>query len=314
METREVPVLVVGGGAAGLTIAVTLARYGIECLLVERRHTPSVASAGHHHEHAHDGAAALVGARGGGSRRRRRGRLAHVAVRDAGPGRRRHRAQRGPADARAERADKPDRAGLRAAGPPRVGDVLAPALPRSRPGRARHDAGADREPSGWRPGDRPRQRRRVAGGACALPRRGRRRLQHCARPARRTHARLPGHPRRRDVAVPCPALVAAHGAPLRDLFHRPCRSRGRVPPRRSGRPLGIRVLRPTRRRREGRAEPGADVRADPASPRVSPTCRCGSSASARSPRRRSSPSASATTTCSSSGTRPTASLPAAARV
>jgi putative polyketide hydroxylase len=41
METREVPVLVVGGGPAGLTIAVTLARYGIECLLVERRQTPS---------------------------------------------------------------------------------------------------------------------------------------------------------------------------------------------------------------------------------------------------------------------------------
>jgi putative polyketide hydroxylase len=37
----EVPVLIVGAGPAGLTAAVALARYGIECLLVERRRGPS---------------------------------------------------------------------------------------------------------------------------------------------------------------------------------------------------------------------------------------------------------------------------------
>ena len=36
-ELLEVPVLVIGAGAAGLAAAITLARYGIECLLVERR-------------------------------------------------------------------------------------------------------------------------------------------------------------------------------------------------------------------------------------------------------------------------------------
>jgi 2-polyprenyl-6-methoxyphenol hydroxylase-like FAD-dependent oxidoreductase len=35
--TMEVPVLVVGAGPAGLTTAITLARYGVESLLVERR-------------------------------------------------------------------------------------------------------------------------------------------------------------------------------------------------------------------------------------------------------------------------------------
>jgi 2-polyprenyl-6-methoxyphenol hydroxylase-like FAD-dependent oxidoreductase len=33
----SVPVLVVGGGPAGLVTAITLARYGVEVLLVERR-------------------------------------------------------------------------------------------------------------------------------------------------------------------------------------------------------------------------------------------------------------------------------------
>jgi putative polyketide hydroxylase len=37
----ELPVLIVGAGPAGLTAAVALARYGIECLLVERRRGPS---------------------------------------------------------------------------------------------------------------------------------------------------------------------------------------------------------------------------------------------------------------------------------
>ena len=40
-ELLEVPVLVIGAGAAGLAAAITLARYGIECLLVERRHEQS---------------------------------------------------------------------------------------------------------------------------------------------------------------------------------------------------------------------------------------------------------------------------------
>jgi 2-polyprenyl-6-methoxyphenol hydroxylase-like FAD-dependent oxidoreductase len=35
--TEEVPVLVVGAGPAGLAAAITLARHGVECLLVERR-------------------------------------------------------------------------------------------------------------------------------------------------------------------------------------------------------------------------------------------------------------------------------------
>ena len=35
--TTSVPVLVVGAGPAGLVTAITLARYGVECLLVERR-------------------------------------------------------------------------------------------------------------------------------------------------------------------------------------------------------------------------------------------------------------------------------------
>jgi 2,4-dichlorophenol 6-monooxygenase len=37
MKSREIPVLIVGAGPAGLTAAVALARYGVECLLVERR-------------------------------------------------------------------------------------------------------------------------------------------------------------------------------------------------------------------------------------------------------------------------------------
>ena len=36
-EVREVPMLIVGAGPAGLTAAITLARYGIGSLLVERR-------------------------------------------------------------------------------------------------------------------------------------------------------------------------------------------------------------------------------------------------------------------------------------
>jgi putative polyketide hydroxylase len=41
VEPLEVPVLIVGAGPAGLTAAVTLARYGIEALVVERRPGPS---------------------------------------------------------------------------------------------------------------------------------------------------------------------------------------------------------------------------------------------------------------------------------
>src|SRR5688572_24747717 len=41
-DAEHVPVLVVGAGPAGLTAAVTLARAGIECLLVDRR--PGVSS------------------------------------------------------------------------------------------------------------------------------------------------------------------------------------------------------------------------------------------------------------------------------
>jgi FAD binding domain len=38
---KEVPVLVVGAGPAGLTAAIALGRYGVECLLIERRLEPS---------------------------------------------------------------------------------------------------------------------------------------------------------------------------------------------------------------------------------------------------------------------------------
>jgi putative polyketide hydroxylase len=41
MEAFEVPVLVVGAGVAGMAVATTLARYGVTCLLVERRHEAS---------------------------------------------------------------------------------------------------------------------------------------------------------------------------------------------------------------------------------------------------------------------------------
>jgi 2-polyprenyl-6-methoxyphenol hydroxylase-like FAD-dependent oxidoreductase len=41
MRTKEVPVLVVGAGPAGLTAAIALGRYGVECLLIERRLEPS---------------------------------------------------------------------------------------------------------------------------------------------------------------------------------------------------------------------------------------------------------------------------------
>lgn len=40
-KSKETPVLVVGGGPAGLTTAIALGRYGVECLLVERRPEPS---------------------------------------------------------------------------------------------------------------------------------------------------------------------------------------------------------------------------------------------------------------------------------
>lgn len=40
-RSHDVPVLVVGAGPAGLTAATTLARYGVETLLVERRHRRS---------------------------------------------------------------------------------------------------------------------------------------------------------------------------------------------------------------------------------------------------------------------------------
>jgi 2-polyprenyl-6-methoxyphenol hydroxylase-like FAD-dependent oxidoreductase len=41
MTAQEVPVLIVGGGPAGLTAAITLARHGIEFVLAERRPHPS---------------------------------------------------------------------------------------------------------------------------------------------------------------------------------------------------------------------------------------------------------------------------------
>jgi 2-polyprenyl-6-methoxyphenol hydroxylase-like FAD-dependent oxidoreductase len=40
-KSREVPVLVVGAGPAGLAAAIGVARHGIECLVVERRSEPS---------------------------------------------------------------------------------------------------------------------------------------------------------------------------------------------------------------------------------------------------------------------------------
>ena len=40
-KSEEVPVLVVGAGPAGLTAAIALGRYGVECPLVERRLEPS---------------------------------------------------------------------------------------------------------------------------------------------------------------------------------------------------------------------------------------------------------------------------------
>lgn len=41
-ESKEVPVIVVGAGPAGLTTAIVLGHYGVECLLVERRVEPSL--------------------------------------------------------------------------------------------------------------------------------------------------------------------------------------------------------------------------------------------------------------------------------
>ena len=41
MEEHDVPVLVVGAGVAGMAVATTLARYGVRCLVVERRPEPS---------------------------------------------------------------------------------------------------------------------------------------------------------------------------------------------------------------------------------------------------------------------------------
>ncbi|MGH3505892.1 MAG: FAD-dependent monooxygenase, partial [Nocardioidaceae bacterium] len=41
LDTKSAPVLIVGAGPAGLTAAITLARYGVESLLVERRTDPS---------------------------------------------------------------------------------------------------------------------------------------------------------------------------------------------------------------------------------------------------------------------------------
>jgi 2-polyprenyl-6-methoxyphenol hydroxylase-like FAD-dependent oxidoreductase len=38
----EQPVLIVGGGPVGLTLAIDLGQQGIECLLIEKRPEPSV--------------------------------------------------------------------------------------------------------------------------------------------------------------------------------------------------------------------------------------------------------------------------------
>ena len=56
----EIPVLVVGAGPAGLVAAITLARHGVECLIVERRHTRHAAP-GDRDQHPHHGAAPSVG-------------------------------------------------------------------------------------------------------------------------------------------------------------------------------------------------------------------------------------------------------------
>ena len=41
MDSNKVPVLIVGAGPAGLTAAITLARYGLDAMVVERRAAPS---------------------------------------------------------------------------------------------------------------------------------------------------------------------------------------------------------------------------------------------------------------------------------
>ena len=124
---HDAPVVVVGAGPAGLAAAISLARLGVETMLVERRPSSSSLPRATAGEPALDGAAAPLGPRGRDARGRGRRRVA-ACWQCGHPGRRRPRdgVARRPADARAGRA-QPDGARVRPPGPPGARAARAPA-------------------------------------------------------------------------------------------------------------------------------------------------------------------------------------------
>ena len=146
------PVLVVGGGPAGLVTAVTLAREGIRCMLVERRRRLSS-----HPKATSVSTRTMELLRSWGLEEEVRSGGVDVdwvmwEVRDARPLRRGRRDPRRPAVAGPERADQPHVAGLRAPGSPRACAARPPALARVRAGRAGDGARGDRRRRRWSSG------------------------------------------------------------------------------------------------------------------------------------------------------------------